>query len=290
MKKSRIWILLLLIVAIAAWGFKGTLNTATNVIDGGLNAVWNVADKAADVAKDTGDAVWEAANDAVDVAADAAQDVVDLVDDAGEAVADAADNAADAVWDAIDFDDNWDVEKVEVVEGNAEPVVAADQEDTEGEGANTDDTPPSINIDKSSVEWTGRAMWKAHNWTINITQVDTVWSDWNLSSGTFIIDMDSIKATDIDSEKLDNHLKADDFFDVAAFPTATLEIKSIEDSTANADLTIKGTTLPISFDIITSDEWISTTFSIDSSKWGVVEWLQDAIVKDDIDFDIFLGY
>jgi polyisoprenoid-binding protein YceI len=81
-----------------------------------------------------------------------------------------------------------------------------------------------------------------------------------LKSGTVLVDMTSIKDTDLkdatDNAKLVGHLKSDDFFGAANFPVAELKITQVEllkDSKdgntheLKGDLTIKGQTHPISF-------------------------------------------
>ena len=68
--------------------------------------------------------------------------------------------------------------------------------------------------------------------------------------------MTTIGATDLTGDwkqKLDGHLKADDFFGTAKFPTATLVFKKIGSKgngvyTVTADLTIKGKTKSVTFD------------------------------------------
>jgi polyisoprenoid-binding protein YceI len=67
------------------------------------------------------------------------------------------------------------------------------------------------------------------------------------------MDTTSIKATDIDNEKLDTHLKAEDYFDAEGFPEAILVITDADDANITADLTIKGQTFPVSFDVDLAD-------------------------------------
>ena len=72
--------------------------------------------------------------------------------------------------------------------------------------------------------------------------------------GKVVVDMNTIVDTDLAdagyNQKLIGHLKSDDFFGVAKYPQATLEIKSVVSKSANlyhftADLTIKGITSPV---------------------------------------------
>jgi polyisoprenoid-binding protein YceI len=74
------------------------------------------------------------------------------------------------------------------------------------------------------------------------------------------------------------HLKSDDFFSVAKFPLASLEVKSVTAKSGNlyhftADLTIKGITAPIEFDAevnMTSDQVTATgTMVVNRTKYDI---------------------
>jgi len=69
-----------------------------------------------------------------------------------------------------------------------------------------------------------------------------------LTGGTFTVDMTSVASTDLKAgegkEKLEGHLKTEDFFGTEKFPTAALVFKTIAAKpnnvyTVTADLTIK---------------------------------------------------
>ena len=83
-----------------------------------------------------------------------------------------------------------------------------------------------------------------------------------LVGGSFTIDMNTIKDTDLNGDyagKLEKHLKSDDFFGVETYPVATLIILEAKPGANNAytikaNLTIKGITQPIEFvAIVTPD-------------------------------------
>ena len=98
-----------------------------------------------------------------------------------------------------------------------------------------------------------------------------------LVGGTFTVDMTSLTATDLTGEyqqKLNGHLKADDFFGTDKFPTSTLVIKKIGSKAKNvyavtADLTIKGITKPVSFDLAVNGNTATTTFKVDRTKYNI---------------------
>lgn len=113
----------------------------------------------------------------------------------------------------------------------------------------------TINTDKSSVEWIGKKVTGEHHGTIKIKEGNLKLHDQQLESGTVVIDMTSILCEDLEGEwkeKLENHLKSPDFFDVAGNKTAVLIITSVQlqkgnKYTVTGDLTIKGITKPIEF-------------------------------------------
>jgi polyisoprenoid-binding protein YceI len=118
--------------------------------------------------------------------------------------------------------------------------------------------------------------------------------------------MNSINTTDLKAgegkEKLDGHLKADDFFGVEAHPTATLAFKSIgvkskNTYTVNADLTIKGITKPITFDMVVNKDTATTKLAVDRTKYGIkygsgsfFEGLGDKTISDNFDLSVSLKF
>jgi polyisoprenoid-binding protein YceI len=92
-----------------------------------------------------------------------------------------------------------------------------------------------------------------------------------------------------DKEKLTNHLKSPDFFDVAKFPTATFQSTEIKKDanqhTITGDLTLHGVTKRISFPatIEASDSQVSANaeFSINRKDFGInYPGMQDDLIRD----------
>ena len=90
--------------------------------------------------------------------------------------------------------------------------------------------------------------------------------------------MNSITCTDLEdigyNQKLVGHLKSDDFFGVKQNPTASLTItKSTKFSkgkaTVTANLTIKGKTESITFEVVKNGTIYTTKLEIDRSKYDV---------------------
>ncbi len=111
----------------------------------------------------------------------------------------------------------------------------------------------------SVVNWKGaKAVGSAHTGTIDISEGALTLADGSLVSGSFVIDMTTIASNDGANARLAQHLKDDDFFGVATFPTATLVINSAEDLgdgtyAVTGDLTIKEITNPIEFTAAASE-------------------------------------
>jgi len=161
-----------------------------------------------------------------------------------------------------------------------------------------------VNTTNSTLKWTGFKVASSHNGTINIKSGVLDFDHGVLVGGNFVIDMNSIKNTDIESVKLENHLKNEDFFNVAEFPTAILTITEAKKRDGNdyyivADLTIKGKTHPINFAAVVTANGLHfsaiANIKIDRTKWDVTynsgnffENLGDYLIKDEIEFDIFL--
>ena len=111
----------------------------------------------------------------------------------------------------------------------------------------------------SVLSWKGaKAVGDSHTGVIDIAEGALVLADGSLASGSFVIDMTTIASTDGANARLAQHLKDDDFFGVATFPTASLVINSAEklgDGTyaVSGDLTIKEITNPIEFTAAASE-------------------------------------
>ncbi len=129
----------------------------------------------------------------------------------------------------------------------------------------------TVKADQSVLAWTGHKVTGEHNGTIGIKDGSLIVNDGILSGGEFTIDMTTI--TDLDQEgqgktKLEGHLKSDDFFGVATYPTANLKItkalaKGNGQYSITADLTIKGITNPVTFDATIKTEAKQITATAD---------------------------
>lgn len=159
----------------------------------------------------------------------------------------------------------------------------------------------------SKVTWTGTKVIGYHQGIVKIKEGNVRVKDGKLAGGYFIIDMTTITCTDIPDtdpipkKNLENHLKDEDFFDVAKFPTAKFEIVEVrnhpDDNTrllALGNLTIKGITKrwKIEVEPITLTEKIfmaKARLQFDRQLFGVsYKGIKDELVHDLIKLNIII--
>ena len=161
-----------------------------------------------------------------------------------------------------------------------------------------------INLDESILTWTGREVsTSSHYGTINFSSGQFEVSEGLISQGEFIVDMTSINVQDLSGgskERLEGHLRSDDFFSVESFPTAHLYISSSELISqgkwlVNSFLTIKDISHPVLFEMSNTDEGWIANLVFDRSKYNVkfrsgtfFENLGDKLIYDDIELKINL--
>lgn len=135
-----------------------------------------------------------------------------------------------------------------------------------------------VDVAKSKIEWVGKKVTGEHSGTVSLKEGALVFKGNKLAGGNFTVDMNSINTTDLKAgqgkEKLDGHLKNDDFFGTDKYPTSTLVFKTVKDKgnnvyTITADLTIKGKTSPVTFDIAVKGNTASTKFNINRTKYDI---------------------
>lgn len=166
---------------------------------------------------------------------------------------------------------------------------------------------------KSKVMWLGTKVGGSHQGTIAIKEGQLIANHHSILSGKVIIDMESIKCTDLDDNnaaKLEGHLKSPDFFSTEKHTTASIEIKSTaphkdaEDADINTmitgDLTIKGITHEISFPamvVLKNGNIVGKAKVVfDRSKWNVrygstsfMDNLGDKAISDDIELNLVIA-
>ena len=165
-------------------------------------------------------------------------------------------------------------------------------------------TEKKVNVEKSTINWTGKKVTGQHEGTIALESGVLEFDGDKLVGGEFVIDMTSINVTDLEGKSknsLEGHLKSDDFFGVEDHETASLKItkvsKQYTDYEISGDLTIKGITNPINFSMVVGDNSAKANLTIDRSKFDVrygspsfFNDLKDKAIYDDFDLKVNLVY
>jgi polyisoprenoid-binding protein YceI len=157
--------------------------------------------------------------------------------------------------------------------------------------------------DQSKIEWIGKKVTGAHDGTINVKEGAIVFNDGKLIGGTVIVDTTSIKILDIldpaTNAQMLGHLASDDFFSIEGFPEAVLEIVNVKGNHVEADLTIKGISHRISFEIsVNAGSTLVTTSArviVDRTKYGMkfrsgnfFQNLGDTLIYNDFELNVTL--
>jgi polyisoprenoid-binding protein YceI len=164
----------------------------------------------------------------------------------------------------------------------------------------------AVNVAASGIEWKGYKVTGSHAGTMKIKSGSLAFTTDKLTGGSFEIDMASLAVTDIQgkmAENLAGHLKADDFFGTAKFPTAKLMIKKVAsrgkvgEYKVTADLTIKGITKEIRFDANAAAGMATAAIKIDRTDFDVkynsgsfFDNLGDKTIYDEFDVNVKLAY
>lgn len=163
-----------------------------------------------------------------------------------------------------------------------------------------------INTEKSIINWVGKKVTGQHSGTISFQSGTLVFEKNALKGGSFTVDMTSINVTDLEAgkgkEKLEGHLKADDFFGTDKFATSTLDFKKIGSKgngvyTVTADLTIKGITNSVSFDITVKGNTATAKLMVDRTKFDIkygsgsfFDNLGDKAINDEFELNVNLQF
>lgn len=136
----------------------------------------------------------------------------------------------------------------------------------------------NVDLSKSHVKWTGYKIGGSHNGEIKIKSGYLELKNNAIVNGEIVMDMTSITDTDLEdagyNQKLVGHLKSDDFFGVEKYPVSTFVVtKATKFSKGKAsvtgNITIKGTTESITFDVEKTGSLYKAQVKVDRSKFNV---------------------
>lgn len=163
-----------------------------------------------------------------------------------------------------------------------------------------------FNLESSKIKWVGKEIsTKTHYGSLKFNSAVLNFDGDTLRDGEFIVDMTTLQVEDLTGrgkERLQGHLKSDDFFSVDKHPAATLLISKpaiLENGVYNLEgtLTIKEITHPINFTISASSTDTSYTakMAFDRSMYKVrfrsgsfFENLGDKLILDTIELEVTL--
>jgi polyisoprenoid-binding protein YceI len=113
-----------------------------------------------------------------------------------------------------------------------------------------------VDSQKSVMGWNGKKVTGEHSGNVKVSDGTLMTDGGKLTGGTFTFDMNSITCTDLTdatyNAKFIGHIKSEDFFNTAKFPTSTFKITKVTPKGGNAyditgNMTIKGITNAVTF-------------------------------------------
>ena len=166
-----------------------------------------------------------------------------------------------------------------------------------------------IDTESSSLKWVGEKITGSqHYGSLTFEKGELIFCDQenqgspSLCSGYFIVDMNSISVEDLSGgskDRLEGHLKSDDFFSVKKHKKSKLTILSSKKTETgylvDGSLTIKEITHPIQFELVSEAGGFISNLVFDRSKYDVqygsgsfFENLGDKLILDDIALNVNL--
>lgn len=185
--------------------------------------------------------------------------------------------------------------------GNPDGKKAEVKDSVELTSSEVEGTTYAVDTQASKLVWNGTKVTGAHTGTVDFKSGTLNVDNGAITGGNFVLDMSTISSTDLEGEfkeKLNGHLKADDFFGVETHPEASFMITEVKPGTSENDLlisgnlVIKGISKNITFDTKISeisDASLKATadFNIVREDWGVsYAGKADDLISKEINFKI----
>lgn len=164
----------------------------------------------------------------------------------------------------------------------------------------------TVKASESTIAWKAYKVTGSHTGTIAIKEGNLEFDGDKLVGGEFVVDMTTISTTDLKAgegkEKLDGHLNSDDFFSTASHATSKLVFTNVKSTGKNSyavtgDLTIKGITKPVSFNVSVYGSKATATLKVDRTNYDVkygsgsfFDNLGDKTIYDEFDLVVDLQF
>lgn len=183
-------------------------------------------------------------------------------------------------------------------------------------GRSSADKVSALSLKESTLQWMGKPLvGGGHEGTINFSSGSiTTTAAGDITQGEFVLDMNTIKNTDMKPDDggngLEEHLKAEDFFSVAKYPRANFSILKVIPESKTGDvqqvkflglLTLKRITNMITFPATITRKGetanIKAEITIDRTKWDIIynsktffANLKDGFISDEIKIVVDLKF
>lgn len=167
------------------------------------------------------------------------------------------------------------------------------------------DEKKEVKTETSKVTWKAYKVTGSHYGSIALKKGALMFDGDKLTGGEFTVDMTSINTEDLEGDskgKLDGHLNSPDFFDTANHTEAMLVFTDVTSSGKNSyevtgDLTIKGITKPVTFDVSVYGSKATATVKVDRTEYDVkygsgsfFDDLGDKAIYDEFDLVVDLEF
>lgn len=162
-----------------------------------------------------------------------------------------------------------------------------------------------VKTTESKVTWKAYKVTGSHYGSIALKEGALEFDGDKLTGGEFVVDMTTINTQDLQGDskgKLDGHLNSDDFFSVANHKTSKLAFTDVKATGKNSykvtgDLTIKGITKPVTFDVSVYGSKATATMKVDRTNYDVkygsgsfFDNLGDKAIYDEFDLVVDLEF